>query len=89
MTSEISRDNLKELFLYGEERAKQIIASYEEYLDRIQNGDLYLSVIDNGEYWSAIQLLVEMTILLFLILNTWLISLKEYSKLLKEGQFLI
>lgn len=51
-TNQTTRDNLKELFLFGEERAKQIIKSYDEYLDRIQNGELYLSVIDNGEYWS-------------------------------------
>ena len=33
-------------------RAKKIISSYDGYLDRIQDGDLYLTVIDNGEYWS-------------------------------------
>lgn len=35
VTNQSSKDNLKELFLFDEERAMKIIASYEEYLDKV------------------------------------------------------
>ncbi len=48
-----AKDNLRQLFLFSEDRAKEIVNAYDEYLNRIEEGEIYLSQVDNREYWTS------------------------------------
>ena len=48
-----AKDNLRELFLFSEESAKEIVKAYDEYLTKIEEGEIYLSQVDNREYWTS------------------------------------